>query len=102
MKSIRRASSHVLARLVTTSRSKPETIGRRRSIRNVCASSEAPPWQQPTALDINSATKINSKELPGIGDAYSQKIIDGRPTASNPIWYQERSSPRPPTTKSRT
>jgi competence protein ComEA len=30
-------------------------------------------------IDINSATADELKTIPGIGDAYSKKIVDGRP-----------------------
>ena len=46
------------------------------------AAVKAPTAATSSALvDINSATKDQLKALPGIGDAYSQKIIDGRPYA---------------------
>lgn len=32
-------------------------------------------------IDINTATKAELTAIPGIGDAFSQKIIDGRPYA---------------------
>ena len=34
-----------------------------------------------TLIDINSVSKAELTSLPGVGDAYSQKIIDGRPYA---------------------
>jgi competence protein ComEA len=81
MKSSRRIAAQVLALLLAVALtsvivagqepgSKPEAMATPAQMANAAAADK---------LDINTATKDQLTALPGIGDAYSQKIIDGRP-----------------------
>ena len=46
--------------------------------------------QKQDKLDINSASESDLKDLPGIGEAYAKKIVDGRPyKAKDELWEKK-------------
>ncbi len=53
-------------------------LGARPSSVHAMVAQTAPPAAS-SLVDINSASKADLSALPGIGNVYSQKIIDGRP-----------------------
>lgn len=79
MRSINNALVHLVALILLASLSAVPLRAHSRTTESAISQSGAAAQQTSKLVDINSATKDELDALPGIGEAYAQKIIDGRP-----------------------
>lgn len=62
--------------------------------KGAAAAQQAAPQHKDALIDINSATADQLKAIPGIGDAYSTKIIQGRPYKAKNELVQKKILPQ--------
>jgi DNA uptake protein ComE-like DNA-binding protein len=56
---------------------------------------EKKPEEKKAPIDINSASEEELRTLPGIGEAYSKKIIEGRPYKGKDDLVNKKILPKP-------
>jgi competence protein ComEA len=75
----RKLAVSLLALLVSISLAAGSALAQGKDTAKKATPPAASTKQKAELIDINSASKQELMTLPGIGDAYSQKIIDNRP-----------------------
>ena len=74
--------------------SQEKSTGKKAEPATKAQKSEPKTEKKTNLIDINSATKQELMTIPGIGDAYSQKIIEGRPYRAKNELVQKKIIPQ--------